>query len=114
MRSWPTNVDNSSLPTVADYRVYHPKEQPVTATDSPTPTDLALVERNLHNGNYLTEQLKPAMLKMIDRIRELESTMTEIGSDLVDNFVGEDREERYGIQQHGLRLQSMASKGVVL
>jgi hypothetical protein len=39
-----------------------------------------------------------------ETIRELQTVMREVGSDLVENFVGEDAEERYGIQEHGKRL----------
>ncbi len=39
----------------------------------PKKIDLDLVERNLHNGNYLPDQLPPYMLALIARIHELEA-----------------------------------------
>lgn len=37
--------------------------------------DLDLVERNLHNGDYLQEQLKPALLAFINRVKALEAAL---------------------------------------
>lgn len=41
-----------------------------SATSDAVQVGLDVVVRNLHNGNYLPEQLKPALIKRIDHIRE--------------------------------------------
>lgn len=55
-----------------------------------------------------------AVVALIAHIRELQSTMRAVGSDLVENFVGEDREERYGIEQHGKSLIAASTMDVIL
>lgn len=66
------------------------------------------------NAAHIAAVSPPTVLALIARIRELEGEARDIGRDLAENFVGEDAEERYGIQEHGKRLLRVAEKGVVL
>lgn len=74
--------------------------------DKGTKLDLDIVECNLHNGNYLPEQLPPAMLAFIARIRELEAGLTELLDECAQS--SEDPDAELG------DLRALVAKGTVL
>lgn len=71
--------------------------------------DLDLLERNIRNGNYLTEQLPPAMLVLIGRIRELEQALL-LQCDRIDALY----ETYTKASIDPLNVREILDKGVVL